>query len=166
MYENFFINVLCEVELIGTKVNALITRTTPRDVYDVYNLFKLKKDYDVNLIKKIAMFYITIGSDDRPIDFNNCIIKAINKIKKINFKTLKQTLIPVLKKSEKIVAEEIADNVIEIITAIFKLTKEERDYIDNFNKGIYEPNLLFKEYKINDISTHPMAIWKMNCILN
>ena len=28
-------------ELIGSKVNALIARTTPRDVYDTYNLLKL-----------------------------------------------------------------------------------------------------------------------------
>ena len=31
---------LADEELIGSKINALLVRTTPRDVYDVFTLFK------------------------------------------------------------------------------------------------------------------------------
>ncbi len=70
--ETASINVLASDELIGSKINALLVRTTPRDVYDVYNLFKSGNIKDEKLIKKIAIFYVCLGSEI-PINFDEII---------------------------------------------------------------------------------------------
>ncbi len=49
------INTLASEELIGSKINALLTRTTPRDVYDAYNIFNSVNVTDGKLVKKIEI---------------------------------------------------------------------------------------------------------------
>ena len=66
--EKIEINTLSTDELIGSKINALLVRTTPRDVFDVYSIFKNKQNINTNLIKKIAIFYVCLGSET-PINF-------------------------------------------------------------------------------------------------
>lgn len=40
-------------------------------------------------------------------------------------------------------------------------TEREKSFVDRFNKGIYEPDLLFDQKEIVErIKNHPMAIWK------
>jgi hypothetical protein len=41
------------------------------------------------------------------------------------------------------------------------LSTEEREFIEQFDQGIYQPELLFDETDILErIKEHPMAIWK------
>lgn len=90
--ETASINVLATEELIGSKISALIIRTTPRDVYDVYNLFNNdNNNYIVNkdLIKKIAIFYICLQSDI-PINFEEILDKALAKITNLNYQRIKK----------------------------------------------------------------------------
>lgn len=47
---------LSDAELIGSKLSALLGRTTPRDVYDFYNLINSDLIRDYSLVKKIALF--------------------------------------------------------------------------------------------------------------
>lgn len=84
-------------ELMGSKINALLVRTTPRDVYDVYYLYKNGNIKNESLIRKIAIFYVCLGSE-MPIDFDGVLSNAISKINDLTFKRIRETLIPVLHK--------------------------------------------------------------------
>lgn len=152
-------NVLSDEELIGSKINALIMRTTPRDVYDTYNLLKLGIG-DLNLIKKIAIFYAVLSSEI-PVDFDELVNKCVTNIDKINYNKLRESVIPLLHMGEKINIGELKEFVSSNIKELFTLNDNEQRYIDEFNKGNINPELLFEEYKINDIKNHPMVLWKI-----
>lgn len=154
---NIRINRLNDSELIGSKFNALLLRTTPRDVYDAYNLFKTYK-ID-NLIKKIALFYISISAEI-PIDFDSILDTFIKEVKILDYNRLRESLLPLLHKGEKLDIEEMKEFVINNMTKLFTLNDNEKLFISKFNEGIFEEKLLFEEYKVNDLTSHPMVIWK------
>ncbi len=151
---------LADEELIGSKINALLVRTTPRDVYDVYNLLKKDKIKDRILVKKIAIFYAVLGSE-KPVDFDNILEIAFQKMQGMNYNKIRESLLPVLHKGEKIVIEEITEYVIAELSNMFELESSERKYIEEYNAGCYKPELLFEGIETNDISNHPMALWKV-----
>ena len=157
--ETASINVLTNEELIGSKINALLTRTTPRDVYDVYNLFKSGLIGKKDLIKKIAIFYVCLGSDI-PINFNEILGKALDKIQKLNYQRIKETLIPVLHKGLKFDVLELTSFVSAAIKEMFILDSKDIEFINNFNNKSFTPNILFENYDVEDVSKHPMGLWK------
>lgn len=152
-------SVLASEELIGSKINALLTRTTPRDVYDVYNLFNTKNIKDENLIKKIAIFYICLGSEI-PINFDNILNNALNKIQNLSYQRIKETLIPVLHKGIKFNITDVTSFVSKKIKEMFILDSNDIEFINNINDKKFVPNTLFENYQIEDISNHPMGLWK------
>ena len=157
--ETASINVLANDELIGSKINALLTRTTPRDVYDAYNLCKLGLITNKTLIKKIAIFYVCLGSDT-PINFEEILGKALNKIQNLTYKKIKETLIPVLHKKIKFDVNEVTSFVSSEIKEMFILDSNDIEFINNFNNKFFTPNILFENYEVEDISKHPIGLWK------
>jgi predicted nucleotidyltransferase component of viral defense system len=157
--ETASINVLEDEELIGSKINALITRTTPRDVYDVYNLFKSGLILNQDLIKKIAIFYVCLGSDI-PIDFEATLSSAVDKIQKLNYQRIKATLIPVLHKGIKFDVKEVTSFVSATVREMFVLDLNDLKFINGINAKSFVPNALFEDYKTEDVSKHPMGLWK------
>lgn len=158
--ETVTFNHLSIDELIGSKLSALLSRTTPRDVYDVFNIFNIYTHLDIKLIKKIALFYLCLG-ETLPFDFDELLKSAENKIKSLSFQTIKETLIPVLHKGIKFNVEEMCRFVSNKLKELFILDNNDIEFINQFNNKIYNPNILFDGYKINDIMEHPMALWKI-----
>ena len=149
-------------EVVGSKMNALLVRTTPRDLYDVYNI--LKSDVsNIAIARKVAIFYFALGSDI-PLDFSKTVDDCLDRIALINYNKLKKTLIPVLRKSEKIDVEALKNFVSEKIREIFKLNETEKEFIEKFNNGVFDYKVLFGKIETKDLSKHPMVIWKINNI--
>ncbi len=115
---------------------------------------------DKILVKKIAIFYACLGSNI-PINFDDIINKAIEKIQNLNYQKIKETLIPVLHKGIKFDVVEVTTNVSAFIKEIFVLDANDIEFINNINSKSYNPNILFKGYEIENISNHPMALWKI-----
>ena len=157
--EHVSANRLSDEELIGSKINALIVRTTPRDIYDVYNLLK-KGINNIDLVKKIAIFYIILASD-KPINFEKILDECLISISKIDYNKLREKLIPVLHKNEKLDIEELKTFVSNKIKNLFILTKEEKEYINKFNLGIFNQELLFNNMINIDLNNHPMIAWEL-----
>lgn len=153
------IRKLSDAELIGSKLSALLGRTTPRDVYDFYNILNSNLIQDYSLVKKIALFYIVISAE-KPIIFEEIFAEAISKMKSLNYFTIRGTLIPVIHSKTEVDIRNMVDTVTERIKSMFILTESEKQFIDCFNKNKYEPDLLFNGYQTNDLSMHPMARWK------
>ena len=149
---------LTDLELMGTKINAFILRTTPRDFYDVYNILQ-SNSIDYNIIKKIAIFYIVLSADV-PIIFDDLLEKCLERVNSMNYNKFRETLIPLLHLQTKLKIEEMKEFVINNITRLFTLNDNEKLFISKFNEGIFEQKLLFEEYEVNDLSNHPMVIWK------
>ena len=153
-------NMLSFDELIGSKINALINRTTPRDIYDTYSVLK-KDSYDLELIKKIAIFYVALGSD-LPLDFDEKVRICIERIQMITYNKLRDNLIPLLHKKEKIDINCMQEFVVLSLKNVFVLNENEKKFLELFNRGVFNQKLLFENYEVNDLSKHPIVIWKLN----
>ena len=154
------VNTLATLELFGSKIKALIERTAARDLYDVQNMLKysvIQAD-EQDLLRKIIVFYLVIGAKKKvelPFDFD-----SINSLK---YSQIRSSLIPVLKKSEHFDFEVAKTIVQNYLAKLMTLAENEKLFIENFNKGIYRPGLLFdNEGIIGRIKEHPMAVWRTN----
>lgn len=151
---------LSDEELVGSKLGALLGRTTPRDVYDFYNLINRNTIQNYSLIKKIALFYVVISAE-KPIVFEDIFSEAIRKIEALNYNRIKESLLPVLHLKSELDIQKMIETVTTKLNEFFLLTEEEQKFIDNFNNNVYSPNLLFSDFVTNDLLNHPMALWKL-----
>lgn len=155
---NIKVNALHPIELFGSKIKALIERTAPRDLYDIYNMlrFGIFDESEQELLKKCVIFYLAVGGS-----------KAISTmisfegIDNLSFSKIRQTLLPVIRKSEKFDFESAKAEVKQYLDNLMQLSPEEKAFINNFNSNKYTPELLFSDKIIlENICEHPMALWK------
>jgi len=160
---NFPVNVLNPVELFASKINALISRTAIRDLYDVNNMISaglFASAEERSLLRKILVFYMTVGSNENAKDVN---IEQVDtsKINGINFSQIRAQLLPVLRKSENFDFEKAKANVLFFLNDFMVFDDSEIEYVEQFKRGNYQPLLLFGEGEMYDrINKHPMALWK------
>jgi len=158
MQSDYDVKTLSTLELFGGKIKALIERTAPRDLYDVFNMLKYNiidpKEHE--LLRKIVIFYICVGGSDSLITSYD-----IDRINKIKFPQIRSTLLPVLKKNEKFDFENAKTEVTCFLSKLLMITEKEMAFIENFTNNRYLPDLLFEDIDIvNRVKNHPMAIWK------
>ncbi|GHT52856.1 hypothetical protein AGMMS49982_14220 [Bacteroidia bacterium] len=151
------VSVLSPLELFGSKINALIARSSPRDLYDVNNMLKnnIFNLTEQEILRKIVTFYLVVGSDFSKVDFE------YSKLRQINYPKIRAALIPLLRKTEKFDFEQAKTMVMSYLSGLMIFTDKEKLFIENFNKGMYQPELLFEDAAIIErIKEHPMAVWK------
>ena len=61
--EGFEVLTLNTIELYASKINALLSRATPRDLYDVNAMIENNVITDTELLRKCLVFYNAIGGD-------------------------------------------------------------------------------------------------------
>jgi len=156
---DYEVRVLDTLELFGSKVKALIERTAPRDLYDIHNMLKYSviSPDKINLFRKIILFYLAIGGNNRPSTSY-----SFDSIDHLKFAQIRSTLLPVLQKSERFDFESAKLEVKGFLLKVMVFTKDEKLFIENFNNKVYCPELLFENAEIIErIKHHPMAIWKV-----
>lgn len=141
-------------ELYGMKINALIDRSKPRDLYDSAYLVDNMKQLDVDMLRKAVVFYLSLNN---VFDLSD---SSFNRINTIDFQSIKTELWPVLKKGEIFKFEEAKKTTIEMLNKLLVLTDHEKQYLAAFSKGNYNPYLLFDEPLASRIEEHPMAKWR------
>lgn len=158
--KHLLIHCLNPIEIYATKICALLNRTTARDLFDVYTLSKydLFDKEEKELLRKCFMLeYIAIcGYKLENMDIDN-----IEKLKKQDIKT---KLIPTLKdrNPRKSDVDKMKLDVRKYLKDILVIDDNVKEFYNKFQKGIYEPELLFKDKEILDrIKTHPMINWKI-----
>lgn len=143
-------------ELFGSKIKALIERNACRDLYDVSRMITCDLKINHNLLRKIVLFYLAAGGSHEP-----CNEYCFDSIDEIRFKQIRATLMPMLKKSELFDFEAAKIRVKDYLQELLKFSKEEKLFIEKFNKQNYQPQLLFEDAEIvGRIANHPMALWK------
>ncbi|MBU4361294.1 nucleotidyl transferase AbiEii/AbiGii toxin family protein, partial [bacterium] len=149
------VNTLKGPELFAGKILALVDRLAPRDIYDIYILLREKVNLNKVLLKKIFIFFGCLSRND----FRQY---HPNDIERITERDIKGKLLPLLRKDEKLKADDMMKIVIPFLRKeIFNFTPEELEYIDRFFKGDFKPEILFgKLLDSTDLERHPMVIWK------
>lgn len=143
------------IELYASKINALLDRATPRDLFDVNMMINKNIIDDQTLLRKCLVFYNMIGGnqDIDSLDYHN--------VKNIDYMMIKKQLRPLLDKKDKFNLDEAKENVINYLKALIKLDDDEIKFIKEFRQNNYDPSLLFKDDEIiKNIINHPMALWR------
>lgn len=155
------IHCIHPIEIYAAKLCALLSRTTARDLFDVYTLSKydLFDKEEKQLLKQCFMLeYIAINN----YKLEDLDIERIEKLEKQDIKT---KLLPTLKdrnpRNSNVV--QMKQAVREYLKDILIVDDNTKEFYDKFQKGIYQPELLFdNEEIIERIKEHPMIIWKLN----
>ncbi len=152
---DFNILTLSTIELYASKINALLSRAAPRDLYDVNRMIKNNLIINKRMLKKCLIFYNMVGGNQ---DIDNF---QYDKIRQISFMKYKTQLKPVISKTDKFDLEKAKILVIKYLKDLIKITNREQKFIDEFRKQNYRPELLFNNSDIlNNIKSHPMALWR------
>ena len=159
--KQLMINCIHPLEIYAAKLCALLSRTTARDLFDVYTLSKydlFDKD-EKKLLKQCFMLEYIAVNNYKLEDLD------IEKIEKLEKQDIKTRLLPTLKdrNPRKSNVDDMKNAVREYLKDILIIDDKTKQFYDKFQKGIYEPELLFDDNEIiARIKEHPMIIWKMN----
>lgn len=148
---------LAPLEIYGSKLNALLSRATARDLYDVRNMIRygIFDESEEEMLKKCVIFYAAITAKNINKTFDTKTIDSITRRK------IKTDLSPVIKAKDDFDVELAKEHIKEYISNLMVLNREEKKFLDSFENGEYIPELIFKDKKIlARIKDHPMAIWK------
>ena len=153
--ESMIVRTLELEELFGRKLRALVTRGTPRDLYDVYHLLEHGIKMDMRKLRKCFIFYLCCHSDPRTM--------TLNFVEGITQRDIKTGLLPLLRKGEKISVGEMRDRVLPLLKEFFEFEEKEREFIDElYDKKNYIPELLFEDFDYNrNIVNHPGIKWRI-----
>lgn len=152
---DFNILTLSTIELYASKINALLSRAVPRDLYDVNRMIENNLIINKRMLKKCLIFYNMVGGNQ---DIDNF---QYDKIRQISFMKYKTQLKPVISKTDKFDLEKAKILVIKYLKNLIKITNREQQFIDEFRKQNFRPELLFNNRDIlNNIKSHPMALWR------
>ncbi len=156
---SFPINALSPLELFGSKIKALIERNAARDLFDVDNMiyFGTFEESELPMLKKCLLFYYAVGSSK---ELNLTI--DLNRIDNLNWGKIRQTLLPMLRRSEHFDLDVSKKRVKDFLSDLILLNSNEIEFLQRFKNKEYIPELLFEDEDIiNRIKTHPMALWKI-----
>lgn len=155
------INCIHPIEIYAAKLCALLSRTTARDLFDVYTLSKydLFDKKEKQLLKQCFMLeYIAINN----YKLEDIDIERIEKLEKQDIKT---KLLPTLKdrNPRKSNVDEMKQSVREYLKDILVIDDNTKQFYNKFKEGSYEPELLFDDNEIVErIKKYPMITWKLS----
>ena len=145
-----------EEELFAMKICALIDRSKPRDLFDVNKLKKHLPYLDKERLRKLTVFYMSL---DAIFELSE---KTFDKIKGITQDSVKKELLPVLTKGNKFDLATAKEEAITFLEELLVLTDEEKQYLEEFSKGNFNPQLLFNiSSDAERAAKHPMAKWRV-----
>lgn len=154
--EDFEILTLNAIELYASKINALLSRATPRDLYDVNAMIENNVITDTELLRKCLVFYNAIAGDYdiQDLDYKN--------VEKLDYRKFKTQLKPVISKSDSFDIERAKEIVIAYVKNLLVLTNDEKEFLSKLKEKTYIPELLFdNENIIANIKQHPAALWRV-----
>lgn len=148
------ISTLDKYELYGSKLAALLGRSKPRDIYDVYTAINSDLLTDTELLKKCFIFYNCLASN--AVAEIDCSI-----LDGVTAKDISRTLQPVLLKGIRFDLKSAVQKLKEYLDVTLIYSDSEKQFVENFKCGKYTPKLLFdNEEVLSRIKQHPMALWR------
>ena len=143
------------IEIFSSKTVALLSRTAPRDLYDIHNMvrFGVIDDDMKELYRKCVVFYSAISTEHPPKDF---ILDNIGNVTKMQ---IKRDLDPVLRKGERFELNQVQEEVKNFMLGVLVARENEKLFWKSFSEKEYKPELIFDE-DAGRIKKHPMALWK------
>ena len=147
-------------EHMAMKTRALLTRGTPRDLYDVFLLANGTLKFNLNLYRKLAIFYLCLAS----VDVRKLTTEMINRIDE---RDIRQNLLPLLRRrSHRLDMETLKEIPLKLIEKVLSFEPSEEQFLDEFyDKCTFNSRLLFGNMPVaKEIERHPVVLWRLkNC---
>ena len=144
------------IELYASKAVALLSRTAPRDLYDMYTMIEKDIINDKELFRKCFIFYNACAGEQNAgnLDFS--------KFEKFTFDIIRRQLKPLLSKDDRFDVKQAVPVVSKYLQTTLVLSEKEKEFIRLFREKVYKPELLFDDKTIiKRIETHPMILWRL-----
>lgn len=135
-------------------MRALMTRGTPRDIYDTYQI-ETFQELDRSLWRKVSLFYISLKEDARKMNTDH--IDAVTK------RDMQNHLVPMLSSLDTNDAGSMKERVRLAALELLELTGPERDYFDSlYTKRSPDFTLLFEDPAMHELlMKHPGVAWRL-----
>ncbi len=158
-----YIQVLAlnKIELYGSKIAALIGRTTARDVYDVNKMIEDKQihENEIDSLRYCSIFYLMTSNDF--LSLETLLDNFKINLDYLDEDNISKNLIPMLHIDETLDINLMKKRVLNFVTKLLQPNEREKAFIKTFIQGEYKPELLFDKNLANRLIDHPMAKWKM-----
>lgn len=147
-----------EVEVVASKLQALVDRVAARDLYDVTQLAKRKTSHcDDLLSRRVTLYHLAI-TDRFPHQF------SLRDRFENRDDLVRQDLHPMLEVSDRPSLEQmvtIAERYLE--RAATAHDQQEADFLTAMAEGAFDPGILFADYPdvLAAAKADPSALWKM-----
>lgn len=152
---NLVIHSVHPIEIFASKIAALLSRASPRDLYDLNNMvyYGLFDESELLMLKKCVVFYNAIGGKESWLN--------PGRVRAITSYGTKTQLLSMLRKGDGFDLQAAKERVHGFLSELLRLGEGEKLFLQAFSRGDYRPELLFDEQGILErIRNHPMAIWK------
>lgn len=146
------------MEIFASKINALLSRSAARDLYDTYNMIttKLFDQVQLQMLRKCIVFYTAVSQEHILETYD------LTRIDTITFRKIQTDLFPVVQKSLYIDIDHMKSTVKGFLVDLLQLTENEKKFLTLFKMKIFTPELVFDDpATISNIAGHPMVVWKM-----
>jgi predicted nucleotidyltransferase component of viral defense system len=145
-------------ELFSSKSRALLTRGTPRDLFDVQMIASGNTPDDEALYRKLLIFHLCMT----PLDVREVRTERISDIDK---KDVKRFLLPLLKKGEDAPElDEMKEVAIAHLDGMLDFTPQERGFLDTFYEDRrFDQRALFGQLQVTpNLAEHPAIVWRLS----
>ena len=147
-------------ELFASKTRALVTRATPRDLFDISLIASGVVPYDEVLYRKLLIFHLCMTAGD---------VREVrtDAIKDIDERDIKRFLLPLLRKGgERPRLEEMKEVAITHLDRVLDFTPGEQDFMDEFyDEGRFDQKVLFGDLPVTaNLAAHPVILWRLQRI--
>lgn len=148
---------LAPIEIFAGKINALISRTAARDLFDVDNMVtrELYHEKELILLRKCVVFYYVLGDNWLEFPVN------IDRISGLTAYRIRTDLRPVIKDTVNFDLITTQTRVKNFLVKLVDFNNDEQAFIKEFQQGNYLPELLANGDSLENIRNHPMIQWKL-----
>lgn len=146
--------ILAIEELMAGKLKAMIERTHPRDLYDLYRFSQAGVNHDTEMLTKLTILF----ASTLPHELSSY---RLDRCDRVEGKDVGKLLYPLLRSGDRPTAEDMIVVVRPLLKHVLDWTKG-RAYLDAMARGEYRPGLLFPDRPDVEerIARHPALVWK------
>ena len=150
----FLVNTFSLEEITAQKVAACISRSEPRDLYDL--CFLSKQQTSIDKIKTYATVYYCMTANDNKPD--------ISELDNYDLSKIQQELQQFVRNREALTPEEILNDAKTFLSNILTFTKHQQKFVDSFFKEkTILPEML--DIEKSKLTNHPALLYKINNLL-
>lgn len=155
--EKFKLNTYTIEEIAAMKTKAMVERFYSRDIFDMYEISKLKLNNQI--LRKLIILYLIMARKGTDID------KLISKVRRYRNNEILRGVGPFLRRGqeEDLNPALIKKSIEEFYRQVFVLDYSDKEFIKSLKSGKIDMKTLFGKENFNpQAEKHPGLIWALN----